>query len=194
MPGTAPGSDYAAFAGNPYNVVAPSLEYASNPDAVTSKTYHGITLSVGGKVLGRVQSWNTTGAYTREGNHVYELNNQTWGLPVDYVPSRATGFNIAATVAELWGSEIEVQLGMKSSGDQIWNLIHQTRSFTADEFWFRGVDLYRIWRYRGCWLTDRNETDYRADGDARVIANFNFNYVSRQLVAGGAAQARGALL
>ena len=139
------------FGANLYGVIAPPIEYddAKHPGPST-KTYHGITLTVNGQVLGRVQSWNTTGAYTREGNHVYELNNETWGLPVDYVPSRATGFNIAATVAELWSSEIEVQLGIVDPGDQIWHLIMQTKPFTADEWWFRGSDMYRIWRYKGC--------------------------------------------
>ena len=184
MPGGAPELNYETFAGNPFGVLAPPIDFDAT-DAPTSKTYHGITIAVDGNVVGRIQNWNTSGAYTREGVHIYELNDKTWGLPVDYVPGRATGFTIAATVAEMWDKEIEAQLGITVPGNQIWNLIHQNRPFTAHEFWFRGVATYRIWKYRGCWLTDRNETDYTSAGDARVIANFNFNYVSRQMVYGG---------
>jgi len=172
------------FAGNNYGVFSPPVFFDAD-DSPTSKTYHGITISVNGNVIGRVQNWDTSGAYAREGEHVYELNNLTWGKPVDYVPGRWTGLTISATVAEMWDAEIEVQIGLVPAGDQISDLIQQTTPFTAHEFWFRHVDIYRIWVYRGCWLTDRNETAFTSDGNARVIANFNFNYVSRQLVSSG---------
>jgi len=184
---TAPEANYEPFAGNRYGVLARPINFEA-PDAPTSKTYHGITLSVDGAVLGRVQSWDTTGAYNRGGEHVYELNNRTWGKPVDYVPGRWEGLTIAATVAELWDAEIEAQLNIANPGSQITDLIEQNRPFTAHEFWFRGVATYRIWTYRGCWLTDRNETAYSQDGNARVIANFNFSYVSRQLTASTATE------
>jgi len=172
------------FAGNPFGVIARPINFDAE-DAPTSKTYHGITISVDGNVIGRVQNWDTTGAYAREGEHVYELNNLTWGKPVDYVPGRWTGLSISATVAEMWNAEVEVQIGLVAPGQQIADLIHQNRPFTAHEFWFRHVAIYRIWAYRGCWLTDRNEKAYARDGNARVIAKFNFNYVSRQLVSSG---------
>lgn len=174
--------DYTLFASNPYGVLATPLDYGVE-DAPTSKTYHGITLEVDGFVLGRIQSWHPSGAYTREGEHVYELSNLSWGLPVDYVPGRATGFSVTATAAELWTKEIEIQLGL--SAVQFNNLIEQNRPFTAREYWFRGIDTYQIWTYRGCWLTDRNEEAFSADGNARVIANFTFNYISRQRSSGG---------
>lgn len=173
--------NYEPFARNPFGVVADPLDY-SVEDRVTSKTYHGITVAVGGAVVGRIQSWDTGGAWARGGEHVYELSDLTWGKPVDYVPARWEGLTITATVAEMWDKEIDVQLGIKDAG-QMNDLIEQTRPFTAHEFWFRGITEYRIWVYRGCWLTDRNETAYEATGNARVIANFNFNYVSRQQVA-----------
>jgi len=177
---TAAGENYTTFAGNRYGVLAKPIDFSA-PDAPTSKTYHGITIVVEGNVLGRVQSWDTTGAYARGGEHVYELNNRTWGKPVDYVPGRWEGLTIAATVAELWDAEIEAQVGITKPGSQISDLIEQNRPFTAHEFWFRNSEAYRIWTYRGCWLTDRNEAGFTHDGNARVIANFNFSYVSRQL-------------
>ena len=101
------------------------------------------------------------------------------------MPGRATGFSVTATVAELWNSEIEIQLGL--SDQQFQDLIEQNRPFTTREWWIRGsCGPYQIWTYRGCWLTDRNEEAFAAEGNARVIANFIFNYVSRQRSGGGA--------
>ncbi len=177
--------DYSQFAANPFGVLVRPLDL-DDPDAPTSKTYHGITIEANGAVLGRIQSWNVAGAYTREGEHVYELNNRTWGRPVDYVPGRATGYNITATVAELWERELEVQLGLAAPRTQFVDLIDQTAPFTCREFWFRGATIYRVWTYRGCWFTNRNEENMTSDGNARVIAAFEFNYVSRQLVSGAA--------
>jgi hypothetical protein len=172
--------NYEPFASNPFGVQATPLDY-SHEHAPTSKTYHGITIAVSGAVIGRIQSWDTTGAWARGGEHVYELSSKTWGKPVDYVPARWEGLSIRATVAEMWSKEIEVQTGVKDYG-QLNDLIEQSKPFTTHEFWYRGVANYRIWVYRGCWLTDRNETAYAATGNARVIANFQFNYVSRQMV------------
>ena len=175
-------ADYTKFAGNPYNQTVEPIDQ-TDKYAPTSKTYHGITLVVNGNVLGRVQSWNTNGAYTREGNHVYELNNRTFGRPVDFVPGIATGYSITAQVAELWGSELEIQTGSTS---RYIDLISQTKPFQAQEFWFRGSEAYEVWTYLGCWMTDANENDFTNQGDARVLRNFTFSYVSRVHTAGGA--------
>jgi hypothetical protein len=177
-----PGLDYTKFAGNPFNQQVEPLDQTEKY-APTSKTYHGITLVVNGNVLGRIQSWDNTGAYTRAATHVFELNNRTWGRPVDLVPGKADGYTIAAEVAELWGSEIEIQTG---STDRYIDLVSQVRPFEAQEFWFRGSEPYEVWTYLGCWLTDRNETAYSSEGDARVMARFNFSYVSRSHTAGTA--------
>jgi hypothetical protein len=173
--------DYSQFAINPFGQVSQKIDYSSEY-APYSKTYHGITIAVDGNVVGRIQSWDTGGAWARGGEHVYELMDRTWGKPVDYVPGRWEGLSITASVAEMWDAEIEIQLGL-SQDSQLNDLIEQTRPFTTHEFWFRSDRTYRIWVYKGCWLTDRNETAYAADGNARVIANFNFNYVARQILA-----------
>ena len=172
--------DYTKNAGNNFNQQVEPLDY-SVKQKISSKTYHGITLVVNRNVLGRVQSWNTSGAYSREGAHVFELNNRTFGRPVDYVPGIASGYTISASVAELWGNEIEIQTG---STTRYIDLISQTRPFEAQEFWFRGSEPYEVWTYLGCWLQDRNETEFAKDGDARVMANFQFAYVSRSHTAG----------
>jgi len=179
--------NYALFANNPYGVLTTPLVYDSPDGAPTTKTYHGITIEVDGAVVGRIQTWHPSGAYSREGELVYELNNLSWGLPVDYVPGRATGFTVTATVAEIWNAEIEVQLGL--GDEQFAHLVEQNHPFTCREWWFRGVSEYRIWTYLGCWLTDANEENFTAEGNARVMRNFSFTYVSRQRTSGGSAGA-----
>jgi len=178
---TAAGRELAPFATNPFGQISTPLDYR-HEHAPYSKTYHGITIAVDGAVIGRIQSWDTTGAWARGGEHVYELSDRTWGKPVDYVPGKWEGLSITASVAEMWEKEIEIQLGI-SADQQLNDLIEQNRPFTTHEFWFKGSAQYRVWVYKGCWLTDRNETAYSADGNARVIANFNFNYVARQILA-----------
>ena len=175
-------ADYTKFAANAYGQVTEPLDY-TDKHAPTSKTYHGITLVVNGNVLGRVQTWNNNGAYTREAAHVYELNNRTFGRPVDIVPGVASGYSITAQLAELWGSELEIQTG---SATRYIDLISQTKPFQAQEFWFRGTEAYEVWSYLGCWMTDANENEYSAQQDARVLRNFTFSYVSRVHTSGGA--------
>ena len=177
--------NYSTFAANPYGALSKPLNLSAQY-APTAKTYHGITIEVGGSVIGRIQTWNPSGL-SREGDWIYELNNRTWGKPVDYVPGKVSNFSVSASVAELWFREIEVQLGLAPGGSQFNDLIDQNFPFTAREFWFRGADTYRVWTYVGCWMTDRNENSFDATGDAKVIANFTFNYVSRRMTGSGTA-------
>lgn len=180
------GLNYSTFAANSFGVQVKPIDYTKE-DVPTSKVYHGITIEAGGSVIGRIQSWNVAGAYTRAGEHVWELNNRTWGRPVDYVPGKADGYNIDAQVAEMWGKEVEIQLGLTAPGSAMIDLIDQTFPFAAREFWFRGPAIYRVWTYRGCWLTARGEEAYTSSGTGRVLASMNFKYVSRQLTSGASA-------
>jgi hypothetical protein len=169
------------YAGNPYGQIVQPLDY-TDPYAMTTKTWHGISLVVNGKVLGRVQSWNNSGAYSRPVEHVFELNNRTFGRPVDAIPGKLDGYTIAASMAEMWGAEVEIQTG---SPTRYIDLIDQTRPFQSQEFWFRGADIYEVISYLGCWMSDRNyQTEFSVDGNLRVVTNFNFSYVARILTVG----------
>jgi len=150
-------------------------------DAPTAKTYHGLTIQVNNRVIGRIKTWQPT-AYSREGSHVYELNVDSFGRPVDYVPGIATGFTLAFTRVELWTEEIEVALGL-TSASTVWDdLTDQTRPFTIDEFLFRGTTLYRHWQYRGCWFQDRNEDAADSQGDAIYTVNATVAYIQRVMI------------
>ncbi|MFA5135488.1 MAG: hypothetical protein WC505_06920 [Patescibacteria group bacterium] len=167
--------DYAKYASNSVGVVTEPLNY-THPQAPTEKTYHGIAISINGAVVGRVQSWNNKGGKTREASHVYELNNRTFGRPVDVVPGVAKGYTIAASALELWGKEIEFILG---SSTRYIDLVSQTAPFTAEEFWHRGSNPYETWTYLGCWMTDMDQSEFKSDGDAKVTTNVNFTYTAR---------------
>lgn len=166
--------DLSPFGTNTFGVKVQPLDY-SHPNSPTTKTYHGMTIAVNGKMVGRITSWQAT-AYSREGNHVYELSHQTWGRPVDYVPGRSTGYSLSVGRTEVWSQELERALGFPA----VWeDLADQDRPFTAHEFWFKGSALYRQWQYSGCWFTERNEDAFAADGDAMVKLTGTINYVSR---------------
>ena len=81
--------DYTRNAGNAFNQLVEPIDY-SDKYAPSSKTYHGITLVVNGYVLGRVQRWDNSGAYNREGEHVFELTYRTPGLNAGIAVTCAT--------------------------------------------------------------------------------------------------------
>ncbi len=148
-------------------------------DSPSAKTYHGLTIQVNNRVIGRITSWQPT-AYSRDGVHIYELNVDSFGRPVDYVPGVATGFTIAFSRVELWTEEIEIALGY---GSLVWDdLTDQTRPFTIDEFLFRKDVLYRHWQYKGCWFQDRNEEAATSQGDAIYTVNATVAYIQRVAV------------
>jgi hypothetical protein len=163
------------FANNAYGVQVRPLDY-SVPDAPTTKTYHGKSIVVNGNIVGRVTSWNPSAAYTRAGTHQFEMSHLTFGRPVDYVPGIITGPTIALTRTEVWFEELDIALGYTP----VWNdLADQDRPFEIYEYLFRGTNLYRVWRYTGCWFQDRNEEAFTAEGDGVVRVNATIAYVSR---------------
>lgn len=165
------------YADNPLGVrVSRPLNFDA-PGSPATKTYHGVVIVVNGNVVGRIQNWNPQ-MYTREGSHVYELNNLTFGRPVDYVPSINTGYTISASRTEVWYEEFEIALGYPA----VWaDLIDQDQPFACEEYIFRGQTVYRSWLYRGCWFQDKNQDAFDAQGDAKVKVNATINFVSRTL-------------
>jgi hypothetical protein len=164
------------YAANAFGVNARPME-ATVADAPSTQYYHGGTIVVNNNIIGRINSWHSAGAYNREGNHVYEISKQTWGLPVDYVPGRAVNFNITFTRAEVWTQELEITLGY----GQVWeNLTDQTRPFTANEMLFRGLNIYRTWSHRGCWFQEKNPEAWESEGNGIIRVSCNMVYVSRK--------------
>tara|TARA_R100000656_G_scaffold104176_1_gene76188 strand:+ start:229915 stop:230433 length:519 start_codon:yes stop_codon:yes gene_type:complete len=162
------------FAENAHGVRVRPLDFDAE-GAPTIKTYHGISIVVGGRIVGRIQSFKPN-MYTRQGNHVYEVNHLTFGRPVDYVPSINEGYNISVSRVEVWNQEFELALGYSA----VWSdLIDQNRPFTIQEYLFKGNTVYRVWLYSGCWFTNRNEDGFESKGDAQIKATGEIQFVSR---------------
>jgi len=158
--------------------VAP-LDYTSSQGALTTKVYHGVSISANGNtIIGRIQSWQPD-SYTREGIHLYELADVSFGRPVEYVPGKTTGFTIAVTRAEVWNSEMEIAFGFSATFD---DLIDQTRPFSVKEFWFKGNQSSgnQVWDYKGCWFTGKNIDAITSDGDGVTKISASLAYVSRR--------------
>ena len=132
---------------------------------------------VNSKIVGRIDSWQPAGAYNRDATHVYELNYNTFGKPVDAVPGVARNFNVTYTRGEVWDQELEIALGYAN----VWeDLTDQNYPFTAQEMLFKGDTVYRCWSYFGCWFTEKNPNAWEAEGDGKIKLNCNMIYVSRK--------------
>lgn len=151
-------------------------------DALTTKVYHGVSITAGdNKIIGRIQSWQPD-SYTREGIHLYELADLSFGRPVEYIPGKTTGFSVAITRAEVWNSEMEKAFGFTALFD---DLIDQTRPFSVKEYWIKGNSGYsQIWEYKGCWFTGKNIDAITSDGDGVTKVSASLAYVSRHKIKG----------
>jgi hypothetical protein len=165
--------------GNKLGIRTVEIDFDAEGSPAT-KTYHGLAIVYNNQNIGRIQGWNPQ-MYSRAGTHVYELNSYTFGRVVDYVPGINQNYMISCSRVEMWNNEFEIALGYQST----WiDLIDQNKAFTITEALYRGTALYRQWVYKGCWFQDRNEQDFSAEGDAKVVANASIAFITRQRVVG----------
>jgi len=123
--------------------------------------------------------------YSRDGTHIYELGFRNFGRPVDYVPGPGRNYSIVASKVEVWHHEFERVVGFQ---EEFVDLVAQRDPFTIEEALFHPshapggspeLGLYRMWKYIGCWFTDKNPNAYEAEGDAKIITNATISFVSR---------------
>lgn len=166
--GTPPGSP------TPVADVKP-IDY-THPHSPSVKTFHGLSIVVNGRIIGRIQSWQPK-MYSRTGAHVWELSHLTFGRPVDYVPGKGENYSISASRVEMWNNEFELAIGFPS----VWSdLLDQDKPFTINEYLLRGATIYRAWAYNGCWFSSRTESAAEAESNApKVMAEAEINFVSR---------------
>lgn len=167
----------AKYASNNHGVGGknPSKINFDAPGSVTSKTYHGISIVVDGNIVGRIQTWQPQ-MYSRQGEHVYELNHLTFGRPVDYVPGINENYKVNCSRVEVWNEELEKALGYPS----VWSdLIDQDRPFTVQEYLFRGVNVYKVWEYTGCWFQEKNTETFNAKETPQIMTTATLAFVSR---------------
>lgn len=153
-------------------------------DAPYAKTYHGLTIVVDNKLVGRITSWNPS-EMSRDVTPIYELNYLTYGRIVDQVPGKASGNTVSGTSAELWDYEIEKRIMGNASEPRYRDLTDQNRPTTVYEHWFRGTRPREVWGYLGCWLNSKGDEAYSAEGETKVLNSFSLMYVAKQQVGAG---------
>lgn len=163
------------YAGNTFGIETPALDYTV-ADSPSTKVYHGASIVVNNNIIGRITSWQPA-ALTRAVNHVYELSHTTWGRPVDIVPGHNTGYTISIARVEVWAQELEITLGYDATFS---DLADQSRPFTVQEYLFRGSAVYRVWTYKGCWLSDKSDEAWTADGDGIIRVTATLTYLMRE--------------
>lgn len=152
----------------------PRMDY-SKDGMFTSKTYHGLSILVGGQVVGRIQSW-APDARTRTATHKWELNADSFGRPVDLIPSKADGYSISVGRIDVWDAEIELACGYGA----VWSdLIDQNYPFVFSEQLYRGNELYRSWDYPSCWFTSYAEQSSEAEGDGAYLITASVMHMPR---------------
>lgn len=167
------------FAQNNHGVRVRPLNFDAD-GSTTSKTYHGIAIVVEGSIVGRITSWNPQ-MYSREGEHIYELNHLTFGRPVDYVPGINSNYTVSCDRVEVWNQELEIALGYPS----VWaDLIDQDRPFTVNEFLFRGSIVNKVWVYTGCWFKNKNTAQMQSNETPTIKLSAEISFVSRILAVG----------
>jgi hypothetical protein len=145
------------------------------PFAPTIQTYSGFSLQIDGITIGRLTEW-TPHQMDRTVNVVKELNAKTFGQPVDAVPAGAENFTLSFARAEVWGEEVEKAFGE----DDIYLLLtNQTRPFSIDEVYLKGRQLYRRYRYLGCWFTSKNVEQFSASGDNQIKISGELIFVNK---------------
>jgi hypothetical protein len=160
----------------PYSVV-PTMDLTKE-GMFTSKTYHGLSILVGGNIIGRIQSWQV-GARTRTVTHKWELSKDTFGRPVDLVPSKTDGYTISVSRIDVWNKELEIACGY----DTVWSdLADQSYPFVFDERLYEGSELYRQWTYPSCWFTSYSEEAATSEGDAYYSISGEISYLPRTRV------------
>ncbi|EHM1384171.1 hypothetical protein KFS98_003658 [Salmonella enterica] len=161
-------------ASNGYGVTSPSLALDM------TKTYHGVSITLpNGGIIGRIQDFNPTFA-SRSIVPLYELNRQTVGRPIDNIPGIESGRSISITRVEVWDDELEIAL---AAAEREWiDLCEQTKPFSIIESMFRGNSKYRAWSYDGCWFASKSLDSFSAEGDMKVSASAEINYVIRRSI------------
>ena len=145
------------------------------PYAPVVQTYHGFSLNVDGATLGRFTTW-TPQQLDRVVTLTRELNPRTFGQPIDAVPGISNNFTVSFGRIEVWNEEVEKVFGEE---DIYTLLLDQTRPFAIDEVYQRGNQIYRRYRYLGCWFSSKNVSAFEAEGDAIIRVDGEITFVNK---------------
>jgi hypothetical protein len=127
-------------------------------------TSHSLTMyggSDGSTPIGVIQSWHPQSS--RTATHVYEINSDTSGAPVDLVPGNVTGLTITVNRFDVFNSKMEQAFGSKDMA----MLTDQTSPFTVKEVWKFVGQSDQVFYYTGCWFSQLGRT--MSSTDDRIV-------------------------
>lgn len=140
------------------------------------RTTHSLAIRARGKHIGLVQSFGYTLA--RGATHIYELNPDTSGEPVDIVPGNVTGLELSVARVDLMKDTMEQVFG----GTDLSMLSDQNNPFEIVEVWKYPDGTSEIYIYEGCWFT-RITRRGDATGDRVLRVEGTINYLRRRKIA-----------
>lgn len=149
--------------------------FRSNPPTTAVRTSHAMTIRSGGITIGVIQSWGIN--MSRGVAHVYELNANTSGEPVEAVPGNVGGLTINVNRYDLYTRRMEQAFGGSAVTD-FEMLGDQSNPFEVRESWRfpNGTSEARV--YVGCWFSSLGRT-YQATGDRIVNVSAVLTFVRK---------------
>lgn len=146
------------------------------PNTLTKvRTNLGLAIRVRGVTVGMIQTWTYT--LSRGATHLYELNPDSGGEPVDVVPGNVTGQTITVRRVDLYVQKMEEAFGLLNLN----TLADQSNPFEIVEVWKNPDGSTEMYIYEGCWFTRINRTN-DAGGNRIVTAEGEIAYVRRRRV------------
>jgi len=154
----------------------------------TVRTSHALTIKANGITVGLINGWNPT--QSRTVTPIFEVDIDTSGAPVEYMPGNVTGLTITVQRYDTYISRMEQAFGTPD----LFMLSRQSQPFSVLEAWSNPDPTQQKERfmYAGCWFTSLGRT-LRSDGDRLVNVNATLVYTSKLPMSGFAVDALSAL-
>lgn len=133
---------------------------------------HAVTISVGGVVVGLIQSWAPNQA--RPTTAVYTLESARAGEIFERVPMNITGTTINVNRVDLYGKRMEQAWG---PGFTMVMLTDKRNPLAIKETWQNPDGSFHVGSYEGCWFTSMGR-NLPADGDKVVRVNASIDYTT----------------
>lgn len=176
--------DVSQNAASQFGIDLSLLDDALAPDRVPrtrTRTSHGLTLRVGGRIIGAVNALAHT--HNRQLDDVWEIDRAAVGAaPADIVPQNVTGRRLTISRYDLY---IGLMEEVMSATGEIIVLSDQFRPFSLRTVWQSSVGIVlggrRIYVYEGCWFEDIGRA-VRSTDDRIVNVNATIRYQTRRRV------------
>lgn len=144
----------------------------TNPPNTAVRTSHAMTIRANGVTIGVIQSWNV--GMTRAVTHVYEINADTSGEPIEAVPGNVGGLTIGVNRYDLYTNRMEQAFGTPNFE----MLSDQNNPFDIIERWRFPTGAIEARKYEQCWFNSLGR-NYSATDNRLVQVNGSITYVRK---------------